>query len=193
MPPAVLAWLDYSEADQRRAREIVAMFLQRESRDELGLGGIRDALSDTVTGLTNGTTYTFRVRAVNAVGEGTATNDTSTELPAGGTSGSASGTGKDGGNNSDGYYTWQDGDRTMRVRLESGTEGSGDGARSPQPGDARQDNTEKSPPESCRTHQPQTNGIKTSLWNGLVETTAGQNTLLASHPNTRAVSGLLTL
>ncbi len=48
MPPAVLAWLDYSEADQRRAREIIAMFSQRESRDELGLGVIRDALSDTL-------------------------------------------------------------------------------------------------------------------------------------------------
>ena len=48
MSPAVLAWLDYSEADQRRAREIVAMFSQRESRDELGLGGIRDALSNTL-------------------------------------------------------------------------------------------------------------------------------------------------
>ena len=48
MPPAVLAWLDYSETDQRRAREIVAMFSQPESRDELGLGQIRDALSDTL-------------------------------------------------------------------------------------------------------------------------------------------------
>ena len=48
MPLAVLAWLDYSEADQRRAREIIAMFSQRESRDELGLGVIRDALSDTL-------------------------------------------------------------------------------------------------------------------------------------------------
>ena len=48
MPPAVLAWLDYSEGDQRRAREIVAMFSQHESRDELGLGRIRDALSDTL-------------------------------------------------------------------------------------------------------------------------------------------------
>ena len=48
MPPAVLAWIDYSESDQRRAREIVAMFLQHESRDELGLGGIRDVLSDTL-------------------------------------------------------------------------------------------------------------------------------------------------
>ena len=48
MPPAVLAWLDYSEADQRRAREIVRMFSQPESRDELGLGQIRDAISGTL-------------------------------------------------------------------------------------------------------------------------------------------------
>ena len=48
MPPAILAWLDHSEADQRRAREIIAMFSQQESRDELGLGRIRDALSDTL-------------------------------------------------------------------------------------------------------------------------------------------------
>ena len=48
MPPAFLAWLDYSEADQRRAREIVAMFSESDSRDELGLGSIRDALSDTL-------------------------------------------------------------------------------------------------------------------------------------------------
>ena len=48
MSPASLAWLDYSETDRRRAREIVAMFSQSESRDELGLGGIRDALSNTL-------------------------------------------------------------------------------------------------------------------------------------------------
>ena len=48
MPPAVLAWLDYSHADQRRAREIIQMFSQPESRDELGLGQIRDALSDAL-------------------------------------------------------------------------------------------------------------------------------------------------
>ena len=48
MPPAVLAWLDYSESDQRRAREIFKLILQPESRDELGLGRIRDALSDTL-------------------------------------------------------------------------------------------------------------------------------------------------
>lgn len=46
--PAVLAWLDHSEAEQRRAREIIKFFSQPESRDELGIGGIRDALSNTL-------------------------------------------------------------------------------------------------------------------------------------------------
>ena len=48
MPPATLAWLDYSDADQRRAREIIKLFSQPDSRDELGLGSVRDALSDTL-------------------------------------------------------------------------------------------------------------------------------------------------
>lgn len=48
MSPASLTWLDYSEADRRRAREIVLMFSQPESRDELGLSVIRDALSNTL-------------------------------------------------------------------------------------------------------------------------------------------------
>ncbi|MCY3783918.1 MAG: DUF6361 family protein [Chloroflexi bacterium] len=46
--PAMLAWLDHSEAEQRRAREIIKFFMQPESRDELGIGGIRDALSNTL-------------------------------------------------------------------------------------------------------------------------------------------------
>ena len=46
--PATLAWLDHSAAEQQRAREIIRFFSQPESRDELGLGGIRDALSDTL-------------------------------------------------------------------------------------------------------------------------------------------------
>lgn len=48
MSPASLTWLDYSESDRRRAREIIAMFSIRESRDELGLSVIRDALSNTL-------------------------------------------------------------------------------------------------------------------------------------------------
>lgn len=44
--PSLLAWLDHSEEDQRRMRELVALFGQEESRDELGIGAIRDAFSD---------------------------------------------------------------------------------------------------------------------------------------------------
>ena len=43
-----LAWLDFSEEEQRRAREIVQLFSQPESRDELGIGVIRDAFSNAL-------------------------------------------------------------------------------------------------------------------------------------------------
>ncbi|WP_396908646.1 DUF6361 family protein [Mycolicibacterium sp.] len=43
---ALIAWLDASSEDQRRMREIVSLFSERESRDELGIGQVRDALSD---------------------------------------------------------------------------------------------------------------------------------------------------
>lgn len=43
---SILAWLDTSATEQRAAREIIASFSERESRDELGIGQIRDALGD---------------------------------------------------------------------------------------------------------------------------------------------------
>jgi hypothetical protein len=43
-----LSWLDFSEEDQRKAREIVALFSERESRDELGIGTIRDVFSEAL-------------------------------------------------------------------------------------------------------------------------------------------------
>lgn len=43
-----IAWLDTSAEEQRRAREIIALFAQPESRDELGIGQIRDAFSNTL-------------------------------------------------------------------------------------------------------------------------------------------------
>src|ERR1700733_1157980 len=46
--PSVIAWLDASREDQRRMREIVNLFTQSESRDELGVGQVRDAFSDTL-------------------------------------------------------------------------------------------------------------------------------------------------
>lgn len=44
--PSALAWLDQSEEAQRRARELIRMFQETESRDELGIGQIRDIYSD---------------------------------------------------------------------------------------------------------------------------------------------------
>ncbi len=41
-----LAWLDFDEAERQRAQRIMALFQERESRDELGLGAIRDSISD---------------------------------------------------------------------------------------------------------------------------------------------------
>lgn len=42
----MLAWLDTSADEQRRVRELIALFAQAESRDELGIGQIRDAFSE---------------------------------------------------------------------------------------------------------------------------------------------------
>jgi hypothetical protein len=41
-----LAWLDSSRADQQRMRELLKMFSEQESRDELGIGQVRDAFSE---------------------------------------------------------------------------------------------------------------------------------------------------
>lgn len=44
--PSLIAWLDASSEEQRRMRDIIRLFSDRDSRDELGLGQIRDALGD---------------------------------------------------------------------------------------------------------------------------------------------------
>lgn len=45
---SLIAWLDASSDDQRRMRDIIRLFADRESRDELGIGQIRDALGDAL-------------------------------------------------------------------------------------------------------------------------------------------------
>lgn len=44
--PSTVAWLDTSIEEQRLVRDSLRLFEQPESRDELGLGPIRDSLSD---------------------------------------------------------------------------------------------------------------------------------------------------
>jgi len=46
--PSTLSWLDFSEAERRRALQVVELFAVQETRDELGLGAIRDALSEAM-------------------------------------------------------------------------------------------------------------------------------------------------
>lgn len=41
-----LAWIDFDEKERARAQRIMALLQERESRDELGLGSIRDSLAD---------------------------------------------------------------------------------------------------------------------------------------------------
>jgi len=40
------SWLDYSESERRKVLDVVQMFGDRETRDELGIGTVRDAFAD---------------------------------------------------------------------------------------------------------------------------------------------------
>lgn len=44
--PSTLTWLDYSESDRQLALEVIDLFGERETRDELGLASVRDAFAD---------------------------------------------------------------------------------------------------------------------------------------------------
>lgn len=44
--PSTFTWLDHSEDDRRRLLDILDTFREKETRDELGIGTIRDALAD---------------------------------------------------------------------------------------------------------------------------------------------------
>lgn len=41
-----IAWLDYSEDQRRRMREVIDLFREHDTLDELGIGSIRDTFSD---------------------------------------------------------------------------------------------------------------------------------------------------
>lgn len=44
--PSYFSWLDYSEQDRQRALDVVDLFRETNTRDELGIGTVRDAFSD---------------------------------------------------------------------------------------------------------------------------------------------------
>lgn len=43
---SVLSWLDYSEHDREKVRQAISAFSERNARDELGIGVVRDAVAD---------------------------------------------------------------------------------------------------------------------------------------------------
>ena len=44
--PSTFAWLDFSDKERREALEVIDLFSEEDTRDELGLGVIRDAFAD---------------------------------------------------------------------------------------------------------------------------------------------------
>lgn len=46
--PSFISWVDYSSAERQRMRQAVALFKESDTRDELGLGGIRDGIADVL-------------------------------------------------------------------------------------------------------------------------------------------------
>lgn len=44
--PSVFSWIDYDDQQRESMKRMLAFFRERESRDELGLGSIRDSIAD---------------------------------------------------------------------------------------------------------------------------------------------------
>ncbi len=44
--PSTFTWLDHSESDRREMQRVIELFKEADTRDELGIGQIRDAFSD---------------------------------------------------------------------------------------------------------------------------------------------------
>src|SRR5574341_1235575 len=44
--PSSFAWVDFAEEDRRKMAEVIDLFREQDTRDELGLGVIRDAFAD---------------------------------------------------------------------------------------------------------------------------------------------------
>ena len=43
---STLSWLDYDESERRRALDVIDLFRERDTRDELGIGSVRDAFAE---------------------------------------------------------------------------------------------------------------------------------------------------
>jgi len=43
---SMFTWVDFAEDDRRKMADVIALFSEKDTRDELGLGGIRDTFAD---------------------------------------------------------------------------------------------------------------------------------------------------
>jgi len=43
---SMFTWVDFAENDRRKMADVIALFNEKDTRDELGLGGIRDTFAD---------------------------------------------------------------------------------------------------------------------------------------------------
>ena len=43
---SMFTWVDFAEDDRRKMADVIALFREKDTRDELGLGGIRDTFAD---------------------------------------------------------------------------------------------------------------------------------------------------
>ena len=43
-----LGWIDHDPEERQRTQRVLALFRERETRDELGFGAVRDAIADTL-------------------------------------------------------------------------------------------------------------------------------------------------
>jgi len=44
--PSTISWLDFSDSDRRKMVEVISLFKQRDTRDEMGLAQIRDGFAE---------------------------------------------------------------------------------------------------------------------------------------------------
>ena len=44
--PSTFSWVDFEEKDRQKMLEVIKMFQESDTRDELGIGTIRDAFSN---------------------------------------------------------------------------------------------------------------------------------------------------
>ena len=44
--PSFVGWLDYSEAERRQVQEMLQLFTEKGTVDDLGVGTVRDAISN---------------------------------------------------------------------------------------------------------------------------------------------------